>query len=485
LTPDGGAGRARGDLVRDARRGVAWSALALVGAALLSLLQLSVAARFLARSEFGLMALVLVVVGFCQGMADLGTANAVLHRQRASRGELASLFWASLAVGVLLGAGVAAAGPALAAAWGEPALARWLLWIAPVFPFLGAAQVPMACLRRDLRFGAFAALELGSAAAGTAAVCALAVAGAGVGALVAGQLAVAAARCALALRLARYRPAPHFSRAELAPFLSFGLYQMGERLVSFAARNLDKLVIGVWLGTAALGAYSLAYQLVNRPFRLLSNLSGRVARPLLARVQHDHERLLGAYLESVRIAALTAFPLYVCAWLLAEPLVALVYGPGWGDVASLFRILWPLGMLYAIGNPVGALVVATGRARIGFVWNAFCALVDLAAVAIGVAYGAQGVAVALVVATAGVIFPCGFAMRWALAEVPPGPFLAQLARPLAYAALAGLAVVAAGAGLPALPAPLELLLPGGIGAAVYLALLFARERALLLALRGS
>ncbi len=473
------------DLGRHARRGVAWSTLAVAGAALLSLLQLSVAARFLERSDFGLMALVLVVVGFCQNMADLGTANAVLHRQHATQGELASLFWMSVAVGLGLGACVAAAGPVVAAWWQEPALALWLPATAGVFPLLGAAQVPMACLRRDLRFGAFAALELGTAAAGVLAVCGLAIAGAGVGALVGGQLAAAAVRCALSFRLAGYRPLRHFSRAELRPFLAFGLYQTGERLVNFAAWNVDKLVVGVWLGTPALGAYTLSYQLVIRPFRLLANLSGRVARPLLARVQHDPERLLAAYLESVRIAALTAFPLYVGAWLLAGPMVALVYGPGWDDVASLFRVLFPLGMLYAIGNPVGALVVATGRARVGFWWNVFCALVHLAAVAAGIRFGVHGVAVALVLATAGVIFPCGFAMRWALARVPPGRFLAQLGRPLAYAALMGLAVGAAGLRLPALPAPLELLLLGGVGAAVYLLLLFLRERRLLLALRGS
>ncbi|TFG94467.1 MAG: hypothetical protein E4H11_06725, partial [Myxococcales bacterium] len=152
------------DLGHHARRGVAWSAVALAGAALLSLLQLSVAARFLERSDFGLMALVLVVVGLCQSMADLGTANAVLHRQHATRGELASLFWMSVAVGALLGVCVAAAGPALALWWQEPALARWLPATAPVFLLLGAAQVPMACLRRDLRFGSFALLEIGSAA---------------------------------------------------------------------------------------------------------------------------------------------------------------------------------------------------------------------------------------------------------------------------------------------------------------------------------
>lgn len=472
------------DLGREARSGVVGGTLALAGAALLSMLQLSIAARFLERSDFGLMALVMVVVGLCQNMTDLGIASAVLFRQRATRGELASLFWISVAVGAVLGLGVAAAGPIAARLWSEPALAIWLPVMAPVFPLLGAAQVPMAVLRRDLHFGALATLEVVSAAAGVAAVCGFAIAGGGVAALCAGQLAAAAVRCGLAFRLGGFRPELHFSRAELRPFLAFGLYQTGEGLVNYATRNLDKLLIGLWLGTPALGAYNLAYQLVIRPYRLLANLSARVGRPLLARVQDDHDRLLAAYLETVRVTALVALPIYVGAWLVAGPMVTLLYGPGWGDVAALFRILWPLGVLYAIGNPVGALIVATGKARAGFVWNLFSVVITLAAVMAGIRFGVHGVAVAIVVATTCVLFPCGFYLRWTLAQVAPRPYLEQLVRPLVYAAVMGLAVAVAAALLPVLPAPLELGVLCACGVGVYGCLLWLRERPLLLALRG-
>ena len=473
------------DLGREARNGVAWSAVALAGGALLSMLQISVAARFLDRSEFGLMALILVVVGFCQNMGDLGTAGAVLHHQRATKSELSSLFWMCSAVGAALGLGVALSGPLAARLWSEPGLSLWLPVTALVFPLLGAAQLPATLLRRDLRFGALSVLEVASAGAGVAVVCALAVAGGGVAALVGGQIAAAAVRCALALRLGGYRPELRFSRAELRPFLSFGLYQTGERLVNYAAWNVDKVLVGWWLGTGALGVYNLAYQLVIRPFRLFAKLAARVGLPLLACVQEDRARLHAAYLESVRVAALVAFPVYVGAWLVAGPLVRLFYGPGWDDVAALFRILWPLGVVYAIGNPIGALVVATGRARVGFLWNVFSMLVHLCALAIGVRWGVRGVAIALVAVTIGVIFPCGFWMRWELAGLAPRPFLRQLVRPLAYAASMALAVALVGRLLPVLPAPLEIAALGGCGTLVYGCLLWQRERELLLALRGN
>ncbi len=195
--------------------------------------------------------------------------------------------------------------------------------------------------------------------------------------------------------------------------------------------------------------------------------------------------MLEGYFTSVRIVALLAFPLYVGAFLVADELVAIVYGEGWGDVASLFAILWPLGILYAIGNPVGALVVATGRTRVGFLWNLFAAAVQLGAVLIGIRFGLHGVALAIVLATLCVLFPCGFYMRWVLARVAPAPFLACLARPLLYAALMGLGVHALAAPLASFSTGLQLALLAAAGAAIYGALLWTRERGLLLMLRGS
>ncbi len=475
------------DLRASARSGVAWNSLAVGCTALVGLVQIAIAARFLAREDFGLMAMILIVIGFSQNLADLGTANALLHHQQATRRQLESLFWLSMAAGGVLFALVAATGLLFARLWGEPALAFWLPVSALVFLFGGASQVSVTLLRRELRFRALARIELAAALLGLSLVAGLAVGGFGVLALIAGQLGVAGVRSLLGLIRARdlFVPAFHFAWDDVREMVGFGLYQMGERLVNFASWNLDRFLIALWLGAELLGAYSLAYPLMIRPFRLIEAVTTRVSRPLLARLQQDRERMLAGYFTSVRVVALLAFPLYVGAFLLSDELVAIVYGEGWGDVASLFAILWPLGIVYAIGSPVGALVVATGRTRVGFLWNVFAAAVQLGAVLIGIRFGLRGVALAIVLATLCVLFPCGFYMRWVLARVAPAPFLSCLVRPLVYAALMGLGVYALAGSLACFSTGLQLVLLAAAGAAIYAALLWTRERRLLLSLRGS
>lgn len=474
------------ELGEHARRGVAWSTLAAGGSALFSLGQVAVAARHLERADFGLMALVMLVIGFSEKLADAGLAGAVLHRQQASRAELSSVFWLSTGVGLVLCGGVALCAPLFAALWSEPALTGWLRLAGCVFVASGLGNVSAALLRRELRYGVSGAVDLASSVVSFAVVVWLAVSGYGVLALVAGLLAGAAARCVLALACARdvFVPTLHFRRSDLVGWLEFGSWQVGERLVNFASWNVDRMVIGLVLGTEALGVYSLAYQLMIRPFQLVSGVAGRVVRPLLGRLQRDRERVLGAFFTGLKLVALAVVPVYVGAFLLAEPLVALVYGPGSADVAAIFRILCPLGILYALGNSDGALVVATGKARVTFLWNCCAAVVHGVAVAVGVGFGLAGVAGAIVLATLALLLPA-FYVRWLLIRMPVRPYLASLARPFLYGAVMGAGVRVVAASLDGVQERLQLALLVGAGVAIYGSLIWLRERALLLELRGS
>jgi lipopolysaccharide exporter len=466
-------------LAAAARRGLSWSGLSVTGGALIQVGQVAVAARFLSREDFGVVALASVALALGSGAADLGTASAVLHRQRSGRAELSSLLWLNAATGLLLAAGVGAAALLVGA--------RWLLWVAPPLLAAGLCQVHVALLRRELRFRALACMELVGAAAGLLCVVLLAPRGLGAVALLGAQGAAAGVRALLALGfgLRLLRPQLRLSYREVEPFVRFGAYQLGQRLVNVGSWHLDRLVLAAALGVEALGVYHLAYQLVIRPFSMLASLSQQVALPLLARLQADAEALRGAYLTVVRLVATAALPLYVGAFVLAGPLVELVYGSGWADVAALFCVLWPLGVFYAVGNPVGALIVATGKVRLGFWWNVFAAAVHLVAVLVGVAWGAVGVATALVLATALLLFPGGFYLRWLLVRMRPRPFLASLARPLLSASAMGVAVHLLAGSLAALPAALQIALAVASGALLYGAAVLPSERGLLAAVRSS
>ena len=86
-------------LRRQALSGVKWTGGATLITATLQFLQIAVLARLLLPEDFGLMALVTIVVGFVQAYTDMGTGGA---RCTTGRDDSApsSLFWLNGVVGL-------------------------------------------------------------------------------------------------------------------------------------------------------------------------------------------------------------------------------------------------------------------------------------------------------------------------------------------------------------------------------------------------
>ena len=68
-------------LKKQVTTGVKWTTLATMILAVVALLKVSVLARFLEKSDFGLMALITIVMGFMNLFNDMGLTSAILHKQ--------------------------------------------------------------------------------------------------------------------------------------------------------------------------------------------------------------------------------------------------------------------------------------------------------------------------------------------------------------------------------------------------------------------
>ncbi len=59
-------------------------------------------ARLLSPHDFGLVAMVLALVGFAPMLIDLGTTEASAQKTHITQGEISTLFWLNVAIGVAL-----------------------------------------------------------------------------------------------------------------------------------------------------------------------------------------------------------------------------------------------------------------------------------------------------------------------------------------------------------------------------------------------
>src|SRR5262249_36314737 len=153
-----------------------------------------------------------------------------------------------------------------------------------------------------------------------------------------------------------------------------------ERSINYLSERLDQLLIGTLLGARSLGFYNFAFNLTGRPIWRINPILTRVAFPIFSAVQHDREKLRRGYLRLLSLLTTINAPLLIGLATLAPVAVPLVFGRKWTDSIILIQILSLVTLSRSVGNPIGSLQLAKGRADLGFKWNAFFLLVSVPAI---------------------------------------------------------------------------------------------------------
>src|ERR687894_873190 len=244
--------------------------------------------RLVTPVEFGLMGAANVVVALSQIVSQIGVGPAIVQRQNLELTRVRFAVTISFALGFLRGARVYFGAPAIAAFYRMPDLEPVLRALAFLFPLDGLNTVTKALLTRQLRFRLYIALDAGSYIVGYAMVGVfLAWQGLGVWALVTATLAQQTLRMLSMYLAVRHSLRPSFDVTAARALLHFGLGHSMAQVGTLLSQQGDNLVVGRWLGAAALGIYGRAYSLMVMPAQAFGRVVNRVLFPIMAQVQNE------------------------------------------------------------------------------------------------------------------------------------------------------------------------------------------------------
>jgi lipopolysaccharide exporter len=372
-------------LKKSAASGIKWTGFSTIAIAGLQFIQLAVLARLLSPEAFGLVAMIMVILGFAQAYADMGISNAIIHRQDTTKDQLSSLYWLNILAGILVFLLLLLSTPLVVTLYREPRLAELMQWAALIFLITPLGQQFQILLQKELQFKTLSIIEMLATLIGTIVAVLTVMNGQGVLSLIWGQLTTSLIKALMLAKVGwkRWQPRLRFKYADLHGYIGFGLYQMGERSINYFNSRLDQLLIGVLVGAQALGYYNLAFNLVILPASKINAVIGRVAFPLFAKIQFDNERLKRGYLSVIQLLSLVNFPLLFGLAVVAPIFVPLVFGEQWLPAVVLVQILSFVALLRSIINPVGSLLLAKGRADLGFNWNLMIFILQVPGIFLG------------------------------------------------------------------------------------------------------
>jgi len=344
-------------------------------------LQILLLARILNTEEFGAAALLIILLGLPQLLAEGGLANSIIQNQNTSTKQLSSLYW----LGVLLG--TTSSGLVYFTAemtenyflHSGVGLDTAVRTISFCFVINAFGNHYRSLYQKNLSYAVPAISEIISAISRFIITIALAYKGLGVYSVAIGYLAYSVLINGILTyygRIKFYRPDFILDLADIKGHIKFGLYDVGNKGVNFLSSHLDKLLIGRMVGITALGQYHLAWQFVIFPLTKINPMLDRVAFPVYAQQQHSTSDLQRSY-EYTLLAAITlSIPLLSFIAIFSSEIILILYGSDWQSTSKVIQILVYVGILKLVASPGGNLLLAHGRSDICFWWNiAWCIVV--------------------------------------------------------------------------------------------------------------
>ena len=461
--------------------GTSWTALSRAGLQLFSIVSATVMARFVPPRAYGLVGMAQVVIGFASLFRDIGTTTAIIRQKQIDDELLTSVFWLNLAMGIFATSACCLVAPFVAKFYNEPALLTVFQTISLYFLITSVSNVHSALMNRGFQFARIAAVELLAGAAGLIVGVVSAMLGAGVWSLIAGGLTNAIISSILFVALSPWRPTLSFSSRRLRSLMGFGLNLSGFNVVNYFSRNADNLLIGKYLGASPLAYYGFAYNLMLYPLQAVSWTLGRVLFPAFVQMQEDPERFRRAYLRACAAIAFVTFPLMAGVTALAPEFIAVLLGPKWRPVAPVLRILAPVGIVQSITSTVGYIYMAMGKTGVMFQWGLISTGITVTGFVIGLHWGITGVASAYAIVTLLTLVPV-FWVPFRFIRLPVRNLwiaLWPITRATATMAIAIVALRRLVPGSMHLPAVLALLVFVPFGAVIYFAMMYWRNKSLL------
>lgn len=412
-----------------------WSAFGVYINRFLSLGVAAILSRLLTPEDFGTIAMVTVFSGFMSIFADAGIGSVTVQFRDLGKRDHQTMFTLSLLMGLALALLLAGLSPYVGYFFHNPDLKSVARVMALAFPFATLGMVPRGLLQRDMKFRETAVVSIVAALCAGIIGIAMAFTGWGYWALVTQTLVNSLISSCSFMGLARFAPAFRWDIRVIKKIINYSGYLTLFSMINYWARNLDNLLIGKFIGSAPLGYYNRAYQLMMLPLSMLTSVITPVLHTVLAERQNDIPAMYKGYLNVIKMIGLISIPVMTYSVIMAPELIRVVWGSQWEQTIPIFAILGLNGMFQPIMSTTGTVFLARNKADWLFRCGLGSTILFCFGIYLGIPYGIKGVAIGYTVASNLWILPLMYLVFVKLLEGHLSDFVLVVRKPCFFSAL--------------------------------------------------
>lgn len=358
---------------KDLITGAAFTAIAKYSGLVVQLVITAILARLISPSDFGIVAIATVFIFFFNILSDIGIGPAIIQNKALNNADVNNIFSLTVYLGIISSTIFFIASWGIASIYAVPQLKSICQLLCIPILFYSLNIVPNALLLKEKKFKFIAIRTL-------------------ISQIVSGAIAVICAFCgwkiyallvnpilsSIIIFILSYKVKPQtfvvkIKKDSILKIFSFSIFQFLFNILNYFSRNLDKLLIGRFLGMTPLGYYDKSYRLMMLPLQNIIFVINPVFQPIFSEFQDNIPKLREYYLKILRLLSWLAFPISILIFFISKELILCFFGEQWKNAIPVFQILSLTICMQILISTTGAIyqsVNATKELFISGLWGA-------------------------------------------------------------------------------------------------------------------
>ena len=358
-----------------------------------------VLARLLTPDDYGLVAIVTVIISILNVFIDSGMGSSLIQKKDTDDLDFSSVFYFNVFFCLVIYAGLFICAPLLATIYKNDNLTPIIRVVGLTIVISGLKNIQMSYVSKTMQFKKFFFATLGGTISAAIIGIVMAVNGFGVWALVAQHLLNTLIDTIILWFNVKWRPKLMFSIKRLKSLFSYGWKLLASNLLDNIYNNMRQLVIGIMYASTDLAFYNKGKSF---PWLVIENINSSinsVLLPTMSSEQNNIYRIRDMVRRSIKVSIYIMAPIMMGFFFIASPFIELLLTEKWLPCIPFLRIFCITYMFYPIHTANINAILALGRSDVFLKLEIIKKVMGLVILLISMPFGVMAMAYSLLATT--------------------------------------------------------------------------------------
>ena len=386
-------------LVEKTISGIIWKFLERVGTQLVTVIVSLVLARILMPEDYGIVALVTVLIALCNVFVTNGLGSSLIQKKDADSLDFSTVFYTGLIVSAILYMLLFLSAPVIAHFYGNDLLSPVLRVMGLSLPVAAVNSVQQAYVSRRMIFRKFFFATLAGTVVSGAIGLTMAFSGCGVWALVGQYTSNVLVNTFTLFWIVRWHPKWEFSFSRLKGLLSFGWKLFVSGFLDTGYNELQSLVIGKKYSTEALAFYEKGREYPKFLATSVNTSFSAVLFSAMSKVKDDPEKVKYATRRSIRTCSYLLMPCMTGIACIAPVFTEVILGEKWLPMVPYMQMMCIVYAFWPIHTANLEALKAMGRSDLYLTLEIIKKTTGIVALIVSMQFGVFWIAFSMIITT--------------------------------------------------------------------------------------